>query len=63
MDRQSSDSMNDARLRLRSLARREPLMLRLFEPDARPLLLAFAGGLALGGFRPARRWLKRRLLR
>lgn len=63
MDGQSSNSVNDARMRLRTLAEREPLALRLLEPDARPLLLAFAGGLALGGFRPARRWLWRRFVR
>lgn len=57
------DSMNAARMRLRSIAGREPLVLRLLEPGNRPLILAFTTGLAVGGFKPARRWLKRQLFR
>ncbi|AOV17115.1 hypothetical protein BJI67_08635 [Acidihalobacter aeolianus] len=52
-----------ARQRLRSAARAEPWALRLLEPANRPLLLAFATGLAAGGMPLARRWLHRRLLR
>ncbi|OBS10944.1 hypothetical protein [Acidihalobacter prosperus] len=60
---QPPDSLTRARGRLRALARREPWPLRLLEPSSRPLLLAFFGGLALGGFDPARHWLRRRLAR
>lgn len=62
----SPDSLNDARLaearqRLRRLARQEPWPLRLLEPERRPLIEAFLLGLAAGGLKPARRWMKWRV--
>lgn len=63
MDREKPDSLIAARQRLRRAARAEPWALRLLEPANRPLLLAFATGLAAGGMPLARRWLRRRLTR
>lgn len=57
------DPLNEARRRLRRVARREPWPLRLLEPEQRPLFEAFLAGLALGGLPSARHWLLGRMRR
>ena len=50
--------LEESKQKLRRLARREPWVLRLLEPGKGPLLEAFLLGLAAGGYKPARRWVK-----
>lgn len=57
----ASDPLNEARKRLRRIARREPWPLRLIEPERRPFVDAFLLGLAAGGLGLARRWIARTL--